>query len=71
LNRDNPTQLQKDGGPLPLTASLLASETLLRTLIGHRDNVRALAVLPDRRLASGSGVRTIKLCDPAIGMLTA
>ncbi len=60
-------QLQKVGGPRPLTASLLASEALLRTLTGHGYMVNALAVLPDGRLASGSFDTTIKLWDPATG----
>jgi WD40 repeat protein len=64
-------QLQKAGGPRPLTASLLGSEALLRTLSGHGGMVTALAVLPDGRLASGSDDRTIKLWDLATGQLKA
>jgi WD40 repeat protein len=37
---------------------------LLRTLSGHASTVNALAVLPDGRLASGSGDNTIQLWDP-------
>jgi hypothetical protein len=57
-------QLQKAGGSLPLTVSLQAPEALLRTLNGHASAVRALAVLPDGQLASGSSNHTIKLLDP-------
>jgi hypothetical protein len=60
-------QPQKAGGPRPLTASLLGSEALLRTLTGYGSTVSALAVLPDGRLASGSWDATIKLWDPACG----
>jgi hypothetical protein len=65
------TQLQQAGGLRPLTASLLASENLLRTLYGHSGSVNALAVLPGGRLASGAGDATIKLWDPASGQLQA
>jgi WD40 repeat protein len=65
------TQLQKAGGLRPLTASLLADQALLRTLTGHGSTVNALAVLPDGRLASGSGDHTIKLWDPATGSCAA
>lgn len=61
------TQLQQAGGLHPLTASLLADEALQRTLICHRSTVRALAVLPGGRLASGADDCTIKLWDPASG----
>jgi hypothetical protein len=64
-------QLQKAGAPRPLTASLLGSEALLRTLTGHGSKVNALVVLPDGRLASGSDDRTIKLWDPASGSCAA
>lgn len=64
-------QLQKAGGPRPLTASLLGSEALLRTFTGHESSVKALAVLPDGRLASGSDDATIKLWNPASGSCTA
>jgi WD40 repeat protein len=60
-------QLQKAGAPHPLTASLLGSEALLRTLTGHSSSVNALAVLHDGRLASGSRDGTIKLWDTATG----
>jgi hypothetical protein len=65
------TQLQQACGLRPLTASLLADEALLRTLSGHGSTVRALAVLPDGRLASGADDHTIKLWDPASGQLQA
>ncbi len=65
------TQLQKSGAPCSLTASLLASGALLRTLSGHGDTVTALAVLPDGLLASGSHDQTIKLWDPETGHLAA
>ncbi len=65
------TQIQKAGGWRPSSASLLASEALLRTLIGHTDRICALAVLPDGRLASGSGDHTIKLWNPASGACVA
>jgi len=65
------TQLQQAGGLHPLTASLLADEALQRTLICHRSTVRALAVLPGGRLASGAFDGTIKLWDPASGQLQA
>jgi hypothetical protein len=51
--------------PAPLTANLLASEALLRTLTGQASTLNALVVLSDGRLASGAGDRTIKLWDPA------
>jgi hypothetical protein len=65
------TELQKAGGPRPLTASLLADEALLRTLSVDGSSVTALAVLPNVRLASGAGDNTIKLWDPATGQLQA
>ena len=61
------TQLQKAGGAPPLAAGLLESEALLRTLLGHQSGINALAVLPDKRLASGSVDRTIQLWDPGSG----
>jgi WD40 repeat protein len=65
------TQLQQACGLRPLSASLLADEALLRTLNGHASAVRALAVLPDGRLASGADDGTIKLWDAATGQLKA
>jgi WD40 repeat protein len=57
-------QLQKAGVLQPLTASLLASEALLHPLSIRASTLNALAVLPDGRLASGAGDRTIKFWDP-------
>jgi len=65
------TQLQNAGGLRPLTASLLADQALLRTISTHASTVHILAVLPDRRLASGSDDGTIKLWDSATGQLAA
>jgi WD40 repeat protein len=57
--------LQQAGSAAPRSASLLALDALLRTLsVGSA--VNALVTLPDGRLASGSGVKTI-LWDPASG----
>ncbi len=54
-------------GLRPLTPSLLASESLLRTLAGHTHGVTALALLADGRLASGSEDGTIKLWNTSSG----
>jgi WD40 repeat protein len=64
-------QLRKAGAPRPLTASLFVSEALLRTLTGIEGTVHSLAVLTDGRLASGSADHTIKLWNPATGLLAA
>ena len=37
------------------------------TLAGHTSNVRALAVLPDGKLASGSDDKTVRVWDAASG----
>jgi hypothetical protein len=55
----------------PLTASLQESSSLIRALEGHNSYVSTLALLPDGRLASGSGDHTIKLWDLASGHCTA
>ena len=40
---------------------------MLRIIAGNKSIINTLAVLPDRRLASGSDDRTIKRWDPATG----
>ena len=71
LREQSIAQLQKAGGPSPLSASLLASEGLQRTLTGHGSTVHALAVLPDGLLASGSRDNSIKLWDLDTGSCAA
>jgi len=55
----------------PLTPSLAqAGGALLRTLEGHTDDVRAVAVTPEgRRAVSGSGDKTLKVWDLESGAL--
>jgi WD40 repeat protein len=65
LRQEASDWLQQAGGAAPRSASLLALDALQRTLsVGSA--VNALVTLPDGRLASGSGVKTI-LWDPASG----
>jgi formylglycine-generating enzyme required for sulfatase activity len=49
----------------------VATKALKLTITGHTNWVMALAVLPDGRLASGAGDRTIRIWDPATGQLQA
>ena len=56
---------------IPLRPTLTASRAETARLEGHTDLVFALCMLPDGRLASGSGDETIRLWDVMTGIETA
>jgi hypothetical protein len=66
LRRQSRDWIEKDGGGLPLTETLLSSEALLRTF-AHGTMVCTLAVFPDGRLASGSHNGAIRIWNPDTG----
>lgn len=61
-------QLARNAGLRPLSNSLRSAEAFHRMLEGHSDEVRALALLTDGRLASGSEDSTIRLWHPVSGL---